>query len=235
MEWYKVSLNFLSSLAWPGVILTGILLFKPQLARLIDGIKEVSAAGISAKIEREAREIEVATLSLAGSVSGVSKVEESVAGEAKLAHTITANASLEINAGLTAEAIVTQSEDYQISVDQATPEVSSFEQIIRAWVQLEQNAKGLDEEMDLLPSKSPGNSMRAGSTFVVIQVVRELEKRGDLEVGTADLVKRLQSMRNQLVHNPDILSAKTADSILRGIREVARALLRIHINELRGK
>jgi hypothetical protein len=50
-------LNFVKTLVWPAVVVTAVLTFRPQLARLISRVTEVSAAGASVKFSDEVDEL----------------------------------------------------------------------------------------------------------------------------------------------------------------------------------
>ncbi len=53
MEWLRMSLDFLSTLAWPVVVLWVAFLFRNRLDGLIGRVSKVSAAGVSAEFEQE--------------------------------------------------------------------------------------------------------------------------------------------------------------------------------------
>lgn len=52
----EVVTSFISSLAWPALGLYAILTFRPQLVRLLEGVTDIKAFGIEAKIKQELRD-----------------------------------------------------------------------------------------------------------------------------------------------------------------------------------
>lgn len=96
--------------------------------------------------------------------------------------------------------------------------ISSVGEIMRAWAQVEGVVAKLSDQMGL-HSARPVN---------IQLVVEELEKQGHIGGGALEVVRNLQRMRNQLVHDPDmVLTASAADSLLSAIRELKNTLTQI--------
>lgn len=99
--------------------------------------------------------------------------------------------------------------------------ISSTDAIVRAWDEVEDVVVRLSGSITL----SAATSEHPARSGAIQRIVNELEKQGRIPDGASQVVQDLQSMRNQLVHDPDmVLTAKAADSLLNAIKQLKNAL-----------
>ena len=87
--------------------------------------------------------------------------------------------------------------------------------VVRAWSGVQKVAKTLQEQM--FPESY---SKHSADNTRVANVVRELYKRGLVSAQVLNVVRNLQSLRNQMVHDQEKIGVSAADSLLVAIKDL---------------
>lgn len=236
MNWARFGLDVVRAVAWPIVLI----IFRPQIIQLLGRLNHLSAGSVSAAFQQEAQDlrtqVQVAKLEDAPTEvevppSDAKQVDpQTLEAESKLA---TDGVGFEpsgkppVNTKSNLNRKVYFDEFLGTSMEERDTYMG---RIIRSWTEIEDKASRLGEAMGM-PKDNRGRITRIS----VQKVLEELVDRGILSPTWITIARELQSMRNQFVHKPDLVSVGSADSLLGSMRDLSYLLSNIHESQFRKK
>lgn len=236
MNWARFGLDVVRAVAWPIVLI----IFRPQIVQLLGRLNHLSAGSVSAAFQQEAQDLRTQVQ--------VAKLEDAPA-DGKVPQTEAdqvASPILEVGATRPSEEMESISTGkVSLNSPNSSARKAYFEKfsnmalderdtymgrIIRSWTEIEDKASRLGRAMGM-PLDNRGRIARNS----VQNVLEELVERGMLSPTWITIAMELQSMRNQFVHKPNLVSVGSADSLLGSMRDLSYLLSNIYESNFHNK
>lgn len=171
MRWAELVLDYVRTLAWPGVTVVALVLFRGPLGDLIDRITEFSAFGAAAKFEDRANRAARAGSSLPD-LAGANDVSDATPRRRRKVSVTAPPAEITLVA------------------PQGSVLTDNLGRVVGQWLEVERVARTIGETLDL----------PFGQRTNVRTVTRTLQKQNKVSQELVSLAEDLQSIRNDLVH-----------------------------------